>query len=270
MDVDADWAWVDDTAEQGWVPPTVDENVASSARIYDHLLGGKDNFTVDRDAAAEMLTVVPDARDAARANRAFLVQAVDAMARSGVRQFLDLGTGIPTSPNVHELARAVVPDAVVVYLDKDPVVVAHDQALLSREEGVHTVMGDLCDPAAVLAHPVVRGALDLTRPIGLIMVAVLHFVELTQAPVVVRRYVHALAPGSQVAISAGSLDDVDPEAIRVVQEAYARSSIQAVARTRAQVEELFDGLELLGPGVHDCYRSRTARVLCGTGVKPGP
>lgn len=268
-DAEAEWGWDESQGAPDWVPPTVDITVPSAARIYDYLLGGKDNFAIDREAAAKLLGTIPDAQAAARANRAFLREVVPRMARDGITQFLDLGTGIPTQPNVHDLARSVHPDSTVVYVDMDPIVIAHDTALLASEQGVFAVQHDLRDPAAVLEDPAVRDHLDFSRPIGLVMVAVLHFVEIRQAPMIMSHYVQALPAGSQVAITVGCRDGVDDEAMVGVQAAYARAASQAVGRTTAQIEELFDGLELLPPGLQDCYRSPRARILSGVGVKPG-
>ncbi|MDQ1289553.1 MAG: hypothetical protein QG622_3119 [Actinomycetota bacterium] len=253
-----------------WVPPVVDSTAPSTARIYDFLLGGKDNFQVDREAAAQLLTAIPDAADAARANRAFLAEAVGTLARAGIRQFLDLGTGIPTSPNVHEVARAVIPDAAVVYVDLDPVVIAHDQALLASEEGIHAIQHDIRDPGTLLTRSALRRSLDFARPIGLIMIAVFHFIDVRQGPVIMNRYLQALAPGSMVAMSVGCRDGVEAHVSPVVRAAYSRTATPPVGRTRAQIEELFEGLDLLEPGLEDCYRSSSARLLSGIAVKPAP
>jgi hypothetical protein len=251
---DDDWAWVEEETRD-WVPPVIDATRPSVARIYDYLIGGKDHFAVDRQAAATLEQVIPGAAEVARANRAFLVRTVQEMAAAGIDQFLDLGSGIPTSPNVHEVARAVRPKARAVYVDNDPVVLAHNRALLATDPRIVTVPHDLRDPAAVLADPRVRGVLDLDRPVGLLLIAVLHFVDLSLAPLIVSRYAQELPPGSRVAISAVCRDGMDPDAIRQAEEVYARSSAPVVSRTQVQIEQLFDGLRLLPPGVVDIYRS---------------
>jgi len=258
-----DWDWVDD--DSGWVPPPVDTTSPSVARIYDYALGGKDNYPVDREVADRIWAVVPDGHDVARANRRFLLRAVEDMARAGVRQFIDLGTGIPTSPNVHETVWQVEPRARFVYVDNDPLVLAHNRALLHAEPRVVVLPHDLRDPAAVLDDPATRGLLDLDQPVGLLMIAVLHFVDLTAAPHVVARYRHALAPGSRIAISAVTSDGVAPERVRGTLDAYAKVSATLVFRTRAEVEALFDGLDLAEP-LADVYRSPHMAVLGGVAV----
>jgi len=263
---DDDWAWVDDD-ESDWVPPTIDTSKPSVARIYDYLIGGKDNFAVDREAAAQLALAIPGVADAAQANRTFMLRSVQAMTEAGIDQFLDLGTGIPTSPNLHETARLVHPNATAVYVDNDPIVMSHNRALLATDERVLTVPHDLRDPASVLDDPQVRGLLDFDRPIGLLMIAVLHFVDLGSAPVIASRYYRQLAPGSQVAISAGTRDGVPEEAVASAERVYAASSAPFVFRTHAQVEQLFDGLRLEAPGVHDVYRSDHGRIIGGRAVK---
>jgi S-adenosyl methyltransferase len=262
---DDDWAWVDDQPD--WVPPAVDTATPSAARIYDYLIGGKDHFAVDREAAARLTLAVPGVADGARANRAFMLRCVQEMAEAGIDQFLDLGTGIPTSPNLHETARAVNPAAAAVYVDNDPIVMAHNRALLATDSRIVTVPHDLRDPAAVLEDPRVRDLLDFSRPIGLLMIAVMHFVDLNAAPLITSRYFRELAPGSRVALTAGTRDGVTPQAIAASERVYAGSGTPFVFRTRAQVEQLFDGLRLLPPGIEDVYRSDHGRVMGGRAVK---
>ncbi|HEY6794688.1 MAG TPA: SAM-dependent methyltransferase [Kineosporiaceae bacterium] len=273
---DYDWSWTEED-DDGWVPPTVDITRPSAARIYDYCLGGKDNFEVDRDAAECALQVLPDGRDLALANRRFLRSAVAAMARSGIRQFLDLGTGIPTSPNVHETARTVHADARVVYVDNDPIVLAHGRAMLDGTDGVTAVMRDLREPAGVLNDPRVRQTISLDEPVGLLLVAVLHFVDVSLGAQVVRHYVDRLVPGSQVAISVGTSDGMPRETIRHLEGIYQATSTPVTFRTFAQTEELVDGLALLEPGIVDVARwfdphaaPMSMRMYAGIGVKDGP
>jgi SAM-dependent methyltransferase len=185
---------------------TASTDEASLARLYDYALGGKDNFAVDRDLYERLVAVYPEYRAFAVANRRFLVHAVRRITADGVRQFLELGSGLPTEPNVHTTAREEVPDATVVYLDRDPVAVAHCRARLGGTPGVHAVQHDLRDVRAVLDDPAVRGALDLDRPVGLLCVAVLHFLEHDEARRVLAGYRDALAPGSWIALSAHTQD----------------------------------------------------------------
>ena len=247
-----DWSWADGTSD--WVPPAIDTTRPSVARMYDYFIGGKDHFAVDREAAEGILRVIPDAANVARANREFLIRAAGAMAQSGIEQFLDVGAGIPSSPSVHETVRAVRPEAAVVYLDNDPVVLAHNRAMFADDDRIVTVAHDLREPSAVLGDPVVRGTLDLDRPVGVLFIAVMHFVDLANAPRIVARYVRDLAPGSHVAITAVCRDGMSPEALEAAEAIYARSSAPVVSRTVAQIEQLFDGLTLQAPGVHEVYR----------------
>lgn len=262
-----DWSWVDESPD--WVPPAIDTTKPSVARMYDYFIGGKDNFEVDRQAAEHILQVIPDAADVARANRQFLIRTARAMAEAGIDQFLDLGAGIPSSPSVHDTVREVHPDATVVYLDNDPVVLAHNRAALSSGAGRTVTVGhDLREPAVVLDDPVVRSTLDLSRPVGVLFVAVMHFVDLTNAPRIVGRYVRDLVPGSQVTITAICRDGMDSAALARAEEIYARSSAPVVARTRAQIEELFDGMSVRAPGVHEVYRAADGgSILGGVAVK---
>jgi hypothetical protein len=264
---DDDWKWVDEDSAD-WVPPPLDTTRASVARIYDYLLGGKDNFAVDRAAGDRLRGVFPDAEDGARANRAFLTRVVREMAEAGIDQFLDLGSGIPTAPNVHEVARAVRPDAAVVYVDNDPVVLAQARALATGDPRLAVVSADLREPMAVLADARVRKVLDPERPIGLLLVAVLHFVDPVVGPQIVARYVRDLAIGSRVAITAACRDGMSPQAVRDAEQIYAQASAPVTARTTAQVEELFEGLTLLPPLVRPVFRFPDGgSVLGGVAVR---
>lgn len=243
------------------------------ARMYDHFLGGKDNFAVDRAAAARAAQAFPDIGDITRSNRGFLTRAVRLMAESGVRQYLDLGAGIPTSPNVHEVARELQPQARVAYVDNDPVVVAHTRALRAVDAGVITVEEDLRDAAAVLGDPALRALFDFDRPIGLLLVAVLHFVSLQDAPGIVAGYRDALPPGSYLAISAACSEGTDPAAIERNASVYANATAPFVFRTVLQIQELFGDFVLVRPGLADITQWRadgtphSAVGLCGVARK---
>jgi hypothetical protein len=263
--MDDDWSWVNE--DPGWVPPSIDQNTASVARMYDYFLGGKDHFAVDREAADRFLEVFPDVAEAARVNREFLVRSVRAMAEAGIDQFLDLGAGIPTSPNVHEVARRTQPEAHVVYVDNDPVVGVHNQAILAADRRTITVVHDLRDPAAILDDPQVRAVIDLSRPVGLLMIAVLHFVDFVSGPRIVSRFYESLAPGSQVAITIGTRDGVPPEVLAAGEKVYARSNAPVYIRTMAQMEELLEDLDVLPPGVEDIHRSGHGRIVGVRAVK---
>ncbi len=231
---------------RGGPPPSV-------ARLYDYALGGKDNYAVDRALFARLSAVYPEYRAFAIANRSFLTYAVREMAHAGIDQFLDLGAGLPTSPSVHETACAVNPDAVVVYVDNDPIVLAHCRALLAPRPGTTVVGRDIRDPAALLADPAVRRALDFTRPIGLLCVAVLHFVAHPEALRVLAEYRAALPTGSAVALSAHVQDPErdDPELQQEGADIGAALSTSIIARTPQQVGELLTGFTIQHPGVVD-------------------
>jgi hypothetical protein len=264
---DEDWSWVEDDS---WVPPPVDTSKPSIARIYDYGLGGKDNYPADREVADRMLAIAPEGRDAARANRRFLVQVVQSMAQAGIRQFIDLGTGIPTSPNVQETAWAIQPDAVIVYVDNDPIVLAHNRALMRDEPRAAVLSHDLREPATVMDDPKVRTLVDFSQPVGLLMISVLHFVDISTAAPIVARYLRDLVPGSQLAISAASSHGMDPEVAARAVASYGRDAAASlVFRTEAQFQALFDQLEMVRP-VADVYRFRSTggAMLGGIGIKP--
>ncbi|MDQ1288675.1 MAG: hypothetical protein QG622_2241 [Actinomycetota bacterium] len=241
-----DRTWAEDAGD--WVPPQTDPTKVSPARIYDFLLGGKDNFEVDREAASHLLTASPHARQVAQANRRFLHYAVERMVRDlGIRQIIDLGTGIPTSPSVHENARRFAPSVRVLYVDHDPVVLAHGRAILATDPGTGALLRDLRDPASILDDPAARQVIDLTQPVGLLFVAVMHFVPFIQAPMLMETYRNAVPAGSCLAISAVCRDDSDTEALETAQQMYEKSSARLFARTKAQFEELFEGFEFVEP-----------------------
>ncbi|MCT9930735.1 SAM-dependent methyltransferase [Planotetraspora sp. A-T 1434] len=231
------------------VPKGVDVSVPSSARVYDYLLGGKDNYAVDRKVAEKLLSVAPDTRSVARANRAFLARAVRFLAAQGIRQFIDLGTGIPTPPSVHELAREADPSARVVYVDNDPVVKVHNDALLATDEGVITVEADVRRPEVILADPRLRALIDFSAPVGVLFLTVLHFVtDEEDARGIVARWREEMTSGSYVVISnmtAGS----DPEALRNLRAMTANTPAHSTFRTHDELMRFFDGFELVEPGL---------------------
>src|SRR5215831_16960593 len=194
--------WWYSSEEGAPVPVGIDPAVPSPARMYDYYLGGKDNYAADREAAGEALSAVPHGRQIARANRNFLCRAVVLMAGHGIGQFIDLGTGIPTSPNVHELARRVQPDARVLYVDNDAVVTAYNRALLAKDDGVKAMNGDIRNPHGILASPECKELIDLHQPVGVLCVAVLHFIPDADDPNgIVKAFKQAMAPGSFLALS---------------------------------------------------------------------
>jgi hypothetical protein len=232
--------------------PPVDTSVAHSARMYDYWLGGKDNFAADRIAADAMIRAIPTLPAMAKANRAFLGRAVRYLAaEAGVRQFLDIGTGIPTAGNVHEVAQEVAPEARVLYVDHDPIVLAHARALMTSSAQGETefIMADLREPERILADPALAKTLDLSEPIALMLVAILMYFPDSENPQrMVSTLVDALPSGSFVTISQPS-GDFNPEAVREAVKAAAAGGITLVPRDQAGVEAFFDGLELVPPGV---------------------
>ncbi|HJP80428.1 MAG TPA: SAM-dependent methyltransferase [Pseudonocardiaceae bacterium] len=232
-----------------WVPTDMDVAVPSAARVYDYLLGGAHNFDADRMVGEKVLAVQPNGRQIARSNRAFMSRAVRFMVSEGITQFLDLGSGIPTVGNVHEIAQHADPDSRIVYVDYDPVAVAHSQLILEFNPLATVVAADLTDPQAVLKNSTVRNFLDFSKPIGLLMVAVFHFVADDKQPSeIVKQYVEAIPSGSYVAISHLTADQMADEMAGVV-EAMKNSRDPMYFRSYAEVAELFDGLDVVEPGV---------------------
>ncbi|HEY0636885.1 MAG TPA: SAM-dependent methyltransferase [Pseudonocardiaceae bacterium] len=237
------------TERASWVPAEVNVDVPSAARVYDYLLGGAHNFQVDRAVGEQVLKVLPNGAQIAGSNRAFLRRAVLRMLDEGIDQFLDLGSGIPTVGNVHEIAQRVNPRARVVYVDHDEVAVAHSELILGDNPHAAVLAGDLCRPEDILAHDTVTGLLDLNRPVGLLLVAVFHFVADERDPHgIVARYRDALPPGSLVALSHLTADHRPAEMASVV-EAMKHSRDPMYFRTLDEVAAMFDGLELMEPGV---------------------
>jgi len=233
-----------------------DPTIPSAARIYDYLLGGKDNFAVDRDAADRLLAVVPDQRLLARANRAFVLRAVRLLAEQGMRQVLDLGTGIPTSPSVHEVLHAVDPSGRVVYVDSDPLVKTHNDALLAGTAEVTSIEGDIRRPEEVLDHIRRQKLIDFAEPVTVVLAAVLHLVPDTLDPAgIVARFAEPLAPGSHLVLSQFAAHS-DPVAIAALRSIADGTAVQTYFRPREQIERFFAGFELLPPGVVDVERWR--------------
>jgi SAM-dependent methyltransferase len=231
---------------------------AHGARIYDYILGGKDHYAIDRAAGDASLRLWPALRVNMLENRSFMHRVARYLAERGVRQFLDIGTGIPTSPNLHEVVQAIVPDARVVYVDSDPIVLAHARARMGGTAAGRTayVCADMREPDALLAAPQLRDTLDLTEPVGLTLIAVLHFItDDDLAREVVRRLVDVLAPGSYLAASIAT-DDFDPVPLAGVQRVYEAYGETLRWRTKAHVEELFAGLDLVDPGIVQIHKWR--------------
>jgi SAM-dependent methyltransferase len=240
-------------AEPEGAPPEIDVTKPHPARMYDYFLGGKDNFAADRAIATQVLDSWGSVRTAVRENRAFLGRAVKYLAgEAGISQFLDLGTGLPSANNVHEVAQAINPEARVVYADNDPIVLAHARALLaSGPRGVTAYLdADVRNPDTILANPIVRDTLDFGMPIALMLVAVLHFLPDEDDPrQIVQTLVDALPPGSYLVASHATAEH-NPEGLSGAGRAYSQGGMRGAIRNSDEFGELaFDGLELVDPGV---------------------
>jgi O-methyltransferase involved in polyketide biosynthesis len=220
----------------------------SAARVYDYLLGGKDNFAADRDAAAKLLEALPDAALVAKANRAFLAAAVRSVASRGIDQFVDIGAGLPTSPNVHETARQAVPSARVAYVDNDPLVVTHARALLATDELVTVVNGDVHEYEAILSAPGLAALIDFARPVCVLFVSILHFLSADVADAAVAAFRERMAPGSYLVVSAGHGNDRSLPMQDRIQAAYGGDAV-LTGRTAAEFATFFGDFELVPPGI---------------------
>ncbi|MEY9937642.1 SAM-dependent methyltransferase [Streptacidiphilus sp. MAP5-3] len=250
-----------------------------SARVYNYWLDGKDNFPADREVAERVVAQWPGVRTSARENRKFLHRAVRLLARRGIRQFLDVGTGLPLAPNTHEIAQRVDPDARVVYVDNDPMVLAHARALLTGNGpgAIRYVEEDLLHPETVLSRA--AQVLDLRQPVAVLMLAVLHFVPAPEeVRALVASYLGPLPSGSAVVISHGCADNLAPETAQNVAQLYRQSGIEGAWASNQEISELFGQVELLDPGVVPVSRWRRQEGHCppdgdialfgGIGVKP--
>ncbi|BFU47399.1 SAM-dependent methyltransferase [Krasilnikovia sp. MM14-A1004] len=230
-------------------PLCVDPEQPTGARVYDFLIGGHHHFAADRAAAETVLDAMPQVPQVMRANRSFLRRAVDVVAAEGIQQFLDLGSGIPIADNVHDVARRTHPDARVVYVDIDPVAVAHTRTMLADDTNADILRADLTDPDAVLADPVVRRLIDLTAPVCLLFVAVAHHVADTTT------LLHALAayrdavPAGSYLIMSHLTDDCDPRAVDRARQAYNKAVAPLVLRSRGEFAQMLHGWQLMDPGL---------------------
>jgi len=260
-----------DAAELALSLPEVDPDRPSPARIYDFWLGGSQNFEADREAGQRAAATIPGLPAAARANRAFLRDIVEHLATErGITQFLDLGSGVPTVGNVHEIAQAANPETTVVYIDIDPIAVAHARALLADNPAAHAALADLREPEAVLTHPLVRDNIDWSKPVAVLMFAVLHFIpDGDQAADIVRAFTTPCAPGSFLAISHGAPDPEALQAQQVVARDYAaRTGVPFTARGADQIEPWLTGLEIQPPGLVDIREWLPAVADGGTPMHP--
>jgi SAM-dependent methyltransferase len=256
-----------DTANGTRTAPRIDTSVVHPARRYDYWLGGKTNFAADRASGDAIAAEFPQIRTAVRENRRFLQRAVAYLARdAGIRQFLDIGTGLPSADNTHEVAQAEDPRCRVVYVDNDPIVLAHARALLTSDPGGATAYleADLRSPRSILAHPDLLRTLDLRQPVALMLVAVLHFLHDSDDPYgLVAQLVDALPPGSYLAISHATNDFMPSAAIAGLAATVAREQFQP--RSQAEVARFFTGLGLVPPGIVP-----TGQWRLGQSPAPGP
>lgn len=261
---------------RGLGPLSAHDTPASQARMYDYYLGGKDYYEVDEVAAEQVIAAHPHQRQLARNNRGFLARAVTHLAATGIDQYVDVGTGIPTRPNVHELAFSQHPSARVAYVDNDPTVIAHDRALLAQKdlENIAVVDADMRDPDALLADSDLRAMIDFDRPVAVLLVAVLHFMPDPTATEIVTRLRRDLVPGSALVLSTACSDGLPAEQLAAIQSAYTTTATGAVLRARADIEAFFDGLTLVSPGVVDVAQWRNddpptpISILGGVGLVP--
>ncbi|HEV2781725.1 MAG TPA: SAM-dependent methyltransferase [Actinophytocola sp.] len=263
-----------------WAPQNIDLERPNAARIYDYYLGGACNFEHDRDFAQKFLALMPDAELAARRNRAFLRRAVRFCVNAGIRQFLDLGSGIPTVGNVHEIAQEMAPESRIVYVDNEPVAVAHSELILEGNENAAIVQADLCDPDTILNSESTRRLLNFDEPMALLIVSVLHFVPDSAGPrAAIARYLDAMASGSYLVLSHGTSHGRDRPP-REAAAGYERTTTPGVDRGRQEILSLMAGTELVEPGLvwtpqwrpdnpedaHD--HPERSLVLAGVGRKP--
>jgi O-methyltransferase involved in polyketide biosynthesis len=257
---------------QGAAYPAASTGKPTIARVYDYLLGGKDNFAADRDEAQRLLQACPLLPARARENRLFLARAVNWIAGQGIGQFVDIGSGLPTAQNTHQVARAVNPACRVAYVDHDPVVVAHAGARLSAS-GVTAVEADLRDPAGIISHPDTQRVIRPGEPLGLILGMVLHYINAQAASEIMTTLVRSIAQGSYVVISVESGDQQTGDRLA---RAYTATTLYNHAPS--QITRFFDGLELAGPGLADATNwqplraarqpTQTSwRILAGVGRK---
>jgi hypothetical protein len=253
-----------------------DPTIANVARVYDYMLGGKDNFAVDRELADQLLSAFPESAWIARQNREFAGRAVSYCAEQGVSQFLDIGSGLPTMSNVHEVARAVVPGARVVYVDNDKVAHSHAEAMLTTSDGVAAILGDVRAPEQILADIRARRLLDLGKPFVVMMTAILHFITDEEKPEeLVAVFKNAMPAGSFLVLTHAT-HDWQPEESERATRMYKRASAPLVTRSRIDIAALFRGLELVPPGLVRTSRWRPAEestaefsdLFGGVGRKP--
>lgn len=237
------------TERPNWAPESIDLDRPNAARIYDYLLGGAANFEQDRIFADKLLEVMPEARPAARLNRAFLRRAVRFCVEAGIRQFIDVGSGIPTAGNVHEIAQKLAPESRILYIDSEPVAVTHSELILRGNDKAASLRADLVDPEAILTSDAAARLIDFDQPVAVLMVAVLHFIPDSAEPhPAVTRYVEAMAPGSYLVLSHG-VELPQADRAEEVDQLYQRSANPGVRRSPDDIAAFFTGTDLIEPGL---------------------
>jgi len=266
--------------EKSRVPAGVEVRKPHAARVYDYALGGKDNYAADRALIDKLTGVIPDTPLAARENRAFLGRAVHFLAEAGIRQFLDIGTGLPTQGNVHEVAHEVAPDTRVVYVDYDPIVIAHSRELLSGVDNAIVIQADVRQPDEIIGNPKVRRLIDFDQPVAVLLVGLLHLVADGDDPAaIVARFRAAMTSGSYLAVCHITGDYQRPEAVAQWTEVFGGMAEPMVPRTHEQIGRYFDGMELVDPGLVKAWEwhpdepgaipsPRTGWLLAGVARKP--
>jgi hypothetical protein len=239
-----------DAMEPGFAASEIDTTTPHPARMYDALLGGKDHYRADLEAVRQVLNVAPEARDSARANRAFLQRAVRFLVgEAGIRQIIDIGTGIPAGGNVHQVAGEIAPETRVVYADNDPIVHVHANALLTGSGTTSIVLADLREPEVILDHPKTRALIDFGQPVGLLLVAIVHFIADAENPASILAALRDALPEGSYLVLSHATADLRPAAAQSAASVYNGATSSVTLRTKAQVEALFDGWELIDPGV---------------------
>ncbi|MCW2918733.1 MAG: hypothetical protein JWN52_6801 [Actinomycetia bacterium] len=235
--------------QDGTWPTGIDVSKPSVARMYDYYLGGKDNFEVDRAAVARVAEAMPEIRQLAQENRAFLRRAVRFMAQQGIRQFIDIGSGLPTAGNTHEIAQEIAPGAHVVYIDNDPVVLAHGRALLATDDYTAVATADMRSPADVLEHPETTKLIDFDAPVGILLIAMTHFLTAEERSAIMGQLHAALPVGSYIAATHVTVDGHPAEAVEQIEAVYRSTPTPIYFREHAEVLRFFAGFDLVRPGL---------------------
>lgn len=235
--------------DQGFPVDEIDTSRPHPARMYDYFLGGWDNYEVDREAAQRVLDVAPDVVLGARANREFLRRSVRFLVEGGIRQIIDIGTGIPTSPNTHEIAHSVSPDVRIAYIDNDPIVATHAGARLIGTGNTGFFLGDMREPRTILEHPTIGELIDFDEPVALLLVSVLHFVTDDEDPAAMLTTLREALPAGSYLVLSHATGDFHAEVAPEVMEVYKKATASLTARSHAEVLTLFDGYDLVEPGL---------------------